>query len=137
MKSVLTLAFVLISATVQAQTHPCDVPVPTSPQRNPISLVLCWSGLDLDNAPIASATVTVRITVDGVQQAPVPLPSPHAAGVNSTGDRAYIFANTYAKGSHTVSFQVVTPDGSAVSSPFTFSVSGAAPKPPRGTVFGN
>lgn len=134
------LAFLLMllwAGSAQAQTHPCDVPVPTTPQKNPISLVLCWSGLDIDNAPINPGSVTVRITVDGAQQPAVPLPAPHAAGLNASGDRAYIFQNVYPKGSRTVSFQIITPDGNAVSTPFTFSVSGAAPKPPRGTVFGS
>lgn len=137
MKYVLSLVVVLMASAAQAQTHPCDIPVPTTPQKNPINLVLCWSGLDVDNAPIAPVGVTVRITVDGAQGAAVPLPAPHAAGLNAAGDRAYIFTNIYQKGARTVGFQILTADGNAVSAPFTFSVSGAAPKPPRGTVFGS
>ncbi len=103
-KLVITLAFILIAASANAQTHPCDKPdLSTLPRQNSLVGTPFVFNVCID---VADNPTGIVVYVNGVRNAPIGLTPGGTTIPNAVGLVPYLVSLNLAKGNYSITASV-------------------------------
>lgn len=97
----------------------------------PYKVAFCWDQKESDGVTAATGPFQALVTIDGIDQALMPLPAAGTVGTGgcAAGSFPYVLTGfVSSKGPHTVTGAIVSPDGTGTKpAPFAFVVVGNPP----------